>query len=253
MIAHGMRDERSYRRVAALPSPASGASPGMSGIAGHLPLSWAYGSRHGSGWSMLETRAAAPLEWYSIDSDRCGLVNRRQNVADEHSPTDPTSFLQKCSWTQPNSTVGAIIPLSYQVTFVMLLPRATNAHCTYSLGVAPWLAGKVSLLRANKLQPGNLCGSGFSVPNCSDSYLPRSSDAASSTLMQLVHVQLTRRLCAISSVSTSGTIANNRKKWTTNFTWPGRASYCASLSTRRCHILIPWQRRFVTSDATELY
>jgi hypothetical protein len=100
---------------------------------------------------MLETRATAPLEWSSIDSDLCGLVSRRQNVADEHSPTDPTSFLQKCSWGQPNSTVQIIIPLSYEVTFVIILPRATNAHCTYSLGVAPWLASKVSLLRANKL------------------------------------------------------------------------------------------------------
>jgi hypothetical protein len=141
MIAYSMRDERSYRRVAAPSSPTSAASPGMSGIAGHLPLLWAYGSRHGSGWSMLETRATAPLEWSSIDSDLCGLVSRRQI---------PQAFCRN-ALGGPNSTVQTIIPLSYEVTFVIILPRATNAHCTYSLGVAPWLASKVSLLRANKL------------------------------------------------------------------------------------------------------
>jgi hypothetical protein len=55
----------------------------MPGIAGHLPLLWAYGLGHGSGWSMLDTKAAALLEQYHISSDLCGFGQSPIHVANK--------------------------------------------------------------------------------------------------------------------------------------------------------------------------
>jgi hypothetical protein len=92
------------------------------------------------------------LHWNGL---RLTVIFVAWSVADKTSPMNPRRQIPQAFCRNalggPNSTVQTIIPLSYEVTFVIILPRATNAHCTYSLGVAPWLASKVSLLRANKL------------------------------------------------------------------------------------------------------